>query len=296
MDNSGYDDQDGYQNDEAEEVQPQPSGRYRASSMLPVPYQGNRRGWNQSGGYDEMDEEGDHSNVPAPLNAQNGMAFPMMEDSMLQRLAPGRKPPAFIPATRPRRPYRLSRYRVLSGTISLALVLTAVVGGLAFLAVHSGLASGIFGTTQLAPRSYNPFSSTPIATLSGTPQSTPSSNAAAQVITNVTTALHYSSTFDPINPTTTFQTGQNVNVLWKVKGAQPNDKVSVIWYESGSALTTDGTPNTQKTFDKAGPYNGLFALCYPMGGLGKAELYWNGQLAQTIEFVVLGNPAPCSNN
>jgi hypothetical protein len=297
MDVSGYDNQDGYQNDDQEEMPAQASGRFRSGSMLPVPYQNGRRGWNQSGDYGEMDdEEGSSANLPAPMGRQNSMAFPMMDDSsMLQRLAPGRKPPAFIPATRPRRPYRLSRYRVLSGTISLALVLMTVFGGLAFLAVHSGLAGKLFGTTTLAARNYT-FSNAPVPTLSGTPQATPSGNAASQVIVNVTTALHYSSTFDPIGITTTFQTGQNVNVLWKVKSAQAKDVVSVIWYESGNALTTTNTPNTSKTFDKAGPYNGLFALCYPLGGLGKAELYWNGQLAQTIEFVVKGNPAACANS
>src|ERR1051326_7104492 len=129
-----------------------------------------------------MDDGSDQSNMPAPLNAQNGMAFPMMEDSMLQRLAPGRKPPAFIPATRPRRPYRLSRYRVLSGTLSLGLVLMAVVGGLAFLAVHSGLAARLLGgSAPRAARNYT-FQQTAVPTMSGTPQATPSNNAAAEVI------------------------------------------------------------------------------------------------------------------
>jgi hypothetical protein len=296
MDDAGDDEQDDYQNDDAEEMPPQASGRMRASSMLPVPYQGNRRSYRRDD-YGEIDDEGGQAaNVPATMGRQNSMAFPMMEDSLLQRLAPGRKPPTFIPATRARRPYRLSRYRILSGTISLALVLMAVAGGLGFLAVHSGLAARLLGgSAPLAPRNLS-LSSGPIPTLSGPPAATPSNNPAAQVITNVTTALHYSSTFDPINPTTTFQTGQNVNVLWKIKNAQPNDKVSIIWYEGGTALTTPGAPNTWKTFDKAGPYNGLFALCYPLAGLGKAELYWNGQLAQTILFVVKGNQAQCSGN
>ncbi len=294
QDDAGYDEQDGYQNDAQDDMAAQASGRSR-SSMLPVPYQSGRRSWNQGGSYDEMDEEG--AQVPAPLGMQNSMAFPMMDESaMMERLAPGRKPPAFIPATRPRRPYRLSRYRILSGTISLALVLMLVVGSLAFLAVHSGLAATLLGGS--APLSARPanLSSAPVPTLTGTPVSTPSNNPAAQVITNVTTALHYSSTFDPINPTRTFNTGENVNVLWKVKNAQAKDTVSVIWYENGNALTNSTTPKTSTTFDKAGPYNGLFALCYPMSGLGKAELYWNGQLAQTIEFVVKGNQAACSGS
>lgn len=262
--------------------------------MLPVPYQNGRRSY-QGSDYGEMDEEG--ANVPAPFGMQNSMAFPMMDESaMLDRLPPGRKPPAFIPATRPRRPYRLSRYRILSGTISLGLVLMLVVGGLAFLTVHSGLAARLLGgSAPLAARNTTNLNM-PVPTLTGTPVSTPSTNPAAQVITNVTTALHYSSTFDPINPTRTFNTGENVNVLWKVKNAQTTDVVSVIWYENGNALTNEGTKDTKTTFPKAGPYNGVFALCFPMSGLGKAELYWNNQLAQTIEFAVKGSQAACSGN
>lgn len=296
MDDGGYDGQDGYENDDMEAMPPQASGRFRSGSMLPVPYQNPQRGWNQSDEYDELDEAGGSSaRLPATMGRQNSMAFPMMDDSMLQQLAPGRKPPAFIPATRQRRPYRLSRYRILSGTISLALVVMLAVGALGFLVVHFGLANRFLGSTPLAAHNYSPQQS-PIPTLSGTPQATPSGNPAAQVITNVVTALHYSSSFDPINPSTTFQTGQNVNVLWKVKTAKVNDVVSVIWYLNGGAVTVSSTPNTQKVFDKPGAFNGLFALCYPQGGLGKAELYWNGQLAQSIEFVVRGNQASCANS
>jgi hypothetical protein len=297
MDDDGYDDQESYQGDEQEDLASQ-AARARSGAMLPVPYTGARRSWEQSGEYGALDEEGGSSaNLPAPLGMQNSIAFPMLDESRLEELAPGRKPPAFIPATRPRRPYRLSRYRILSGTISLALVVMTVVGGLAFLAVHSGLAGRLFGgSSTLAARPPFSYQQTPLPTLSGTPQATPSGNAAAKAIVSVTTALHYSSAYDPINPTTTFHTGQNVNVLWKVKQAKVNDVVSVIWYQNDTAVTTASTPNTQKKFDKAGAYNGLFALCYPMSGLGKAELYWNGQLAQTIEFIVQGDPTACPNN
>lgn len=292
MDDAGYGEQDDYQND-MQGMPPQASEQYPSSSMLPVPYQGGRRPWNQPGEYGEIDEEGGAANLPAPMDMQNSMAFPMMDDSMLQRLAPGRKPPAFIPATRPRRPYRLSRYRILSGTISLALVLLTLTGGLAFLAVHFGLANRLLGSTPLAAR--NPaLQQTPLPVLTGTPQATPSGNAASKIIVNVVTALHYTSHYDPINPSRTFQTGQNVNVLWKVKNAKVNDIISVIWYQSGVPVTNAKTANTQMKLIKPPPLNGLFALCYPTSGLGKAELYWNGQLAQSIEFVVQGDPKTCS--
>ncbi len=296
MDDDEGIEQENYQNDDQEEMPPQASGRFRSSSMLPVPYQQGRRSWNQPSEYGEMDEEGSSANLPATMDRQSSMAFPMMEDALLERLAPGRKPPAFIPATRPRRPYRLSRYRILSGTISLALFLMTIVGGLAFLAIHSGWAASILtGRNSLAAQQFN-LQETPLPELTGTPQATPSGSPASKIIVNVTTALHYTKTFDPINPSRTFKTGQNVNVLWKTKNAKVNDIISVIWYQSGTAVTNSSTPNTQTKLTKSTPFNGLFALCYPTSGLGKAELYWNGQLAQTIEFVVQGNPAQCAPN
>ncbi len=290
--NPAYDDHDDYRNDAQAEPPNQPSGRSR-SSMLPVPYQANRQSWDQTG-YD--DESGSSANLPMSMGRQNSMAFPMMEDSGRHELPPGRKPPAFIPATRQRRPYRLSQYRIVSGTISVVLVVLALAGTLGFLAVHFGLAQHIFGSTTLSARQ-NPYTQQNLPTLSGTPQATPSGNTASQIIVKVVTAQHYSSTYDPISPTTIFQTGQNGNVLWQGKQGKANDVISVIWYQNNSAITEPNSPNTQEKITKAGPiYNGLFALCYPTSGLGKAELYWNGQLAQTIIFVVKGNQASCSGS
>jgi hypothetical protein len=300
METAEYDDQGGYEGDGQEEQYSQASERSRSESLLPVPYQSNRRSWGQASmgaDYEEKDEaEGSSPNLPMPFGMGQGSAFgALTEEELASRLPPGRKPPAFIPATRPRRPYRLSRYRILSGTISLALVGLLVAGALGFLAVHTGFVAGIFGNTPLSSYKY-PFAQPTLPVLSGTPQATPSDNQASKSIVKVTTALHYSSAYEPIGPTTNFQTGQNVNVLWQAKQAKVGDVISVIWYQDGNPITDSHTPKTTETFPKAGTWNGIFALCYPTSGLGKAELYWDGQLAQSIEFVVKGNPTNCPAN
>ncbi len=288
----GYDDQDAYQ-----QAQPpvQPSGSFRRSTMLPVPYQDNRRAWGQEDdetAYGDMDDQnGSASNLPVPMGANQGSsAFPMLSEEMLaNRLPPGRKPPAFIPATRPRRPYRLSRYRVVSGTISIGLMLLLIIGAGSFLAVRAGAFQKLFAGKSLPPFSYH-FPQPTMPVLSATPQATPSGNQAAQSIGRVTTAKNYSATYDPLNITTTFKPGETVNVLWQVHGAKANDVISIKWYQNGTAINGLGDQNTKETFAKDGNWNGVFGLAYPTASLGTAELYYNGQLGWTIQFIVADAP------
>jgi hypothetical protein len=290
----GYD--DGYGQDYEQEEQPaQPSGSFRRSSMLPVPYQNGRRSWDQNeAGYEGMDEEGSSANLPAPYGMEQGSgAFPMLsEEALASRIPPGRKPPAFIPATRPRRPYRLSGYRVISGTISLGLVLLLVVGSLSFLAIKAGALQHLLSGKSLPPISYH-FPQPTLPALGQTPQATPNAGSpASQMISRVTTAKNYSKSYDPLNITTTFQPGETVNVLWQVQNAKGNDVISIKWYQNGVVVTGLDPKSTQQTFPDGKPaWNGVFGLAYPTASVGKAELYYNGQLGWTIEFIV-ANPTP----
>lgn len=290
----GYGDA-GYGDAGYEQAEPpaQPSGNLRRSSMLPVPYQTSRRAWDQQeADYEGMDEEGSSSNLPAPMGMGQGSgAFPMLsEEALASRIPPGRKPPAFIPATRPRRPYRLSSYRVISGTVSVGLVLLLVIGSLSFLAIKTGALQHLLAGKSLPPISYH-FPQPTLPALGATPQATPSGNQAAQMISRVTTAKNYSGNYDPINITTTFKPGETVNVLWQVKGSKANDVISVKWYQNGSVITGLDSKSTQEAFKNAGDWNGVFGLAYPTVSVGKAELYYNGQLGWSIEFII-ANPAP----
>src|SRR5262249_22402777 len=157
----------------------QASGRFRSGnlssgSLSPVPYQGGRRSWNQGDpdqGYSET--AGSSPNLPARIDPPSRTGFPALQDEeFVPRIAPGRNPPAFIPATRSRRPYKLGRYRIVSGILSLVIVVLAVGGGLGFLAVHTGLFQKVFGTQTLAPFNFE-FPQPTTAALAGTPQPTP---------------------------------------------------------------------------------------------------------------------------
>ncbi len=272
---------------------PQSTGSFRKNAMLPVPYQ-NRRPWNQEGSedYGEMDEEsGNPANLPVPLDmAQGSNAFPALSEEMLaSRLPPGRKPPAFIPATRPRRPYRLSNYRIISGTISVILVTLLLGGAGTFFLVRAGVFQKAFGNKSLPPISYH-FPDPTMPALGPTPQATPSGNQASKIIKNVTTAKNYTRNYDPINPTTTFAPGQTVNVLWQARNAKANDVISIKWYQNGTLITNLGDQNTKEVIKKDGSWNGVFGLAYPTTSVGKAELYYNGQLGWTIEFIISDKP------
>lgn len=265
----------------------QASGRFRTGSLSPVPYQGGRQSWSQGNAEQEYDEAaGSSPNLPARIEPGAPAGFPALPDEeLVARLAPGRKPPAFIPATRPRRPYRLGRYRIVSGVLSLMIVVLAVGGALGFWAVHSGVFAKFFGTKTLAPFNFE-YPQPTVAALSGTPQPTPGDANASKIIVKVTLAKNYTNHYDPVNITTSFKVGDTVNVLWQVRKAKANDVISIKWYQDGTPITNIDPQNTKETISKDGDWNGVFGLAYPSPSVGSAELYYNGTLAWTIQFVI----------
>jgi hypothetical protein len=269
----------------------QASGRFRSGSLsgslAPVPYQGGRRSWTQSDPDQEYDEPaGSSPNLPARIEPGARGGFPALPDEeVVARIAPGRKPPAFIPATRARRPYKLGRYRIVSGVLSLVIVVLAVGGGLGFLGVHTGLFQKVFGAKTLAPFNFE-FPQPTSAALSGTPQPTPGDANAVKVIVKVTTAKNYTNNYDPVNVTSTFKVNDTVNVLWQVRNAKANDVISIKWFQDNTPITSIDKKNTQEAISKDGNWNGVFGLAYPTPSLGSAELYYNGALAWTIQFAI----------
>lgn len=142
--------------------------------------------------------------------------------------------------------------------------------------------NGVFAVAHcLVQAQSTPTQSTP------TPGATASSGGqqGSSPITGVTTATNYTKTYNPINPTTTFKQGQQVNVLWQVRGAKAGDKLLIKWYLNGAPFDQSNRV-TGEVFTAAGDFNGGFSNVYPSAGSGKAELYWNGQLAWTIQFTI----------
>ena len=104
-------------------------------------------------------------------------------------------------------------------------------------------------------------------------------------IISVTTATGYTKAYEPINPTDTFKQGQDVDVIWQVRGAKAGDKILIKWYLNGVEFYTLGAVRAE-IFTDAGDFNGAFTESYPSAASGKAELYWNGQLAWTVQFTI----------
>lgn len=110
----------------------------------------------------------------------------------------------------------------------------------------------------------------------------------ASPITKVATSKSYTPG-DPLwKPTNTFKQGEQVDVLWQVSGAKAGDKISVKWYLNGSVFdpSNQNAGVTAEIFTTDGTFNGAFSETYTSAGSGKAELYWNGQLAWTVQFTI----------
>lgn len=107
-------------------------------------------------------------------------------------------------------------------------------------------------------------------------------------ITKVATSKSYTPGDALWKPTNTFKQGEQVYVLWQVSGAKAGDKLLIKWYLNGSAFDQGNQGNrvTGYVFSADGDFNGAFSEVYPSAGSGKAELYWNGQLAWTIQFTI----------
>ena len=151
--------------------------------------------------------------------------------------------------------------------------------------------NGVYTVAHCQAQAYSaPAQSTPPPPSTATPN--PSAGSGNQQgispITKVTTATGYTKTYDPINPTNTFKQGEQVDVLWQVSGAKAGDKLLIKWYLNGSAFDPGNQSHnvTGEVFSTAGDFNGAFSKVYPSPGVGKAELYWNGQLAWTIQFTI----------
>lgn len=122
--------------------------------------------------------------------------------------------------------------------------------------------------------------------------------AAAKIIYGVQTSNGVkAATYDPTDPTTTFPTGQEVDLTFQINSAGKNGYIEVKWYEDGQEMTSNilahHAENTQ----------GYFGLPYSTAGNGAAALYWctksdcsDEQLAQVAKFTITGTALIPSTN
>jgi serine/threonine protein kinase len=198
-----------------------------------------------------------------------------------------------VPPTSPGTQGRSRPRRKLVASLVLVMIALIVLGALAvgyrrFFESSKTLSGRLYFTSPspTATTASFVFPSPAGTTPSGITQATPGDPEATKFIINVTTAKSYTSTYDPINVTSTFKIGETVNVLWRVRRAKANDVISVKWYQNGSPITNIDVKNTQETIAKDGDWNGVFGLAYPSASVGTAEVYYNGTLAWTILFTI----------
>jgi hypothetical protein len=258
----------------------------------------------QRGDYEEMDlgralVPSANQIMPMPQGA--GLpALPGQPETDEDERALGIRRPAYIPVTSGKQKRKIRTWRVVSGVLSVMLVCIAACGATAFFGKDrlSGVLPPIL-QTRLTPAVYD-FSQVP-----ATPVSTP--GPAAKYIVNVITARSVDSNRTPIDITSHFPVGAQVNLVAQVRNVTAGEKhiVSVHWYLNGiDTQVTRGDGRTSKTVSDNS--NVQFGLVYPVAGLGMAKIYWDRpdndtgnqasdpRLAQTIYFAI-EQPTPTPN-
>jgi hypothetical protein len=227
---------------------------FNAGSMLPVPYQGEQ--------------------------SQNLMVMPQAPEGHGGALVPYEpKPiegPVFVPPmyTKPR-PI-IARRRAISGLISFIIVTILLCSGATYTAKVTGkfsFVNTLFGST--APTSLQPTAQPKLPD----PQTVPETGPARAIIFSATTASSITNTFIPIQPSQVFKPGQTIYVTYTVH-PKGSGIVTIKWF-------TDNQLFHSVSSDKFTEIkNGSTKLSFPKPLEGKAELYWNDQLAIRLFFVV----------
>ena len=198
--------------------------------------------------------------------------------SMLPAL-PEVEEPVHIPAmyTKPRA--IIPPYRAISGLISVIIVSLLLCTGAGFYAKATGKLAFLhmlYGDAR--PDNIN----TAQNTILPTPQAMPTFGQASQIINSAATASKIDqATAQPQVPANQFTVGDTIFLTYSVH--PPNKSQGVVtarWYTNNSFYQV----STSTTIKDAS--SGYFPIQYLQPAEGKVELYWNGQLAVTLFFVV----------
>jgi hypothetical protein len=190
---------------------------------------------------------------------------------------PGEEEPIFVPPmyTKPRA--IIPPYRAISGLISVIIVATLLCTGAGFYAKATGKLSflhQIYGDA----RPGNIKTAQP-ATLPA-PQSAPTLGPASSIINSASTASKIdANTAQPLNPTNQFKVGDTIYLTYSVHPKSPGF-VTAKWYTNGNFYQQSNPINIK---DAA---SGYIQMQFLQSLEGKVELYWNGQLAIILLFVV----------
>ena len=238
----------------------QPQGQQQ--SLLPVPYQ---NGMGMQPGYP--------SSLPLQL-------VPAQTIEQLLPALPEQTESVYVPPmyTKPRA--IIPRYRIISGVLSILIVSLIVCSGVGYYAQASGKLDQVRNFfTSKPPASLNAM---PGANLPDPPDRI-DKGPAYGIIPSASTA----SVIDPqhnitLHPEKAFKAGQTFYITYSVQHPNTGGTVYIKLYTDNAYFTT-----LQSKQIKAGDtLSGSATIVFPEPSEGKAELYWNDQLAQTLYFVV----------
>jgi len=243
--------------------QPAPgSAQQQYPSMLPVQYQGGI-------GVPQQTLNVNSSNLPIIHNGS--------ENASMMPAVTGEEGPIHVPAmyTKPRA--IIPPYRAISGLISVIIVGILLCTGAGFYAKATGKLTflhQVYGDAK--PDNIK----TAQPTILPIPQALPAFGPASQIINSAATAsIIDQRSAQPQAPTNKFKVGDTIFLTYSVHPKSPGI-VAARWYTNNIYFqTSTSTPIKDAS-------SGYFPMQYLQLAEGKVELYWNGQLAITLLFVV----------
>jgi len=231
-------------------------------SMLPVQYQGGIE-------------------VPQQALKVTSSNLPIVhrgnENASMMSAIPGGEVPIHVPAmyTKPRA--IIPPYRAISGLISVIIVSALLCTGAGFYAKATGKLAflhQLYGDAKPDDIKTSRSATLPI------PQTIPTFGPASQIINSAATASKIDqTTAQPQVPSNQFKVGDTIFLTYSVHPKSPGI-VTAKWFTNNNYYQiSTSTPIKD-------PSSGYFPMQYLQPAEGRVELYWNGQRAVTLFFVV----------
>jgi hypothetical protein len=186
----------------------------------------------------------------------------------------------------------IPRYRIISGLLSVLIVVALLCTGAGYYAKVSGKLDALrMFVTGAAPNNVPPtVTATPIDP--GDQLNTIS--AAAVTISSATLTSHRApnNPYFAVQADSLFKVNQTFYVIYNVQSPKTSGIVSLKWYTNCQGPKFINCVFYTETISKplaanpSGYDDGYAEMRYYMPTQGKVELYWNNQLAQTLYFAV----------
>jgi hypothetical protein len=220
-----------------------------------------------------------YQEVP-PAVGQTTMSLQLIPDQVAKQLLPATPEIVHVPPTYTKPRPIIPKHQVISSLLSLLIVSLFVCGGSVYYAHVTGKLAFVHKLVGDAI----PPNIQPKQTALPDPPNKVDTGPAYNIIPSAATALH----IDPktnfvITPVNVFAPGQQFYLAFSVISLNEDGRVCTKWYTNNQYFTTVQSKELIKAHSNE---SGSVSITYPQAAEGSVELYWNGQLAQRLYFVV----------